>query len=132
MTTNQNPKWDDDSIQFPRLIAEIAATIEFTEAQRAELCESMDLQPDDIDELFDRAQTAWERIKGNIVQGQAPTQVTACADFADGCAVERDYRVAAEVGSDIRVDALVDILHYADETAVETHTTITSVTLTFS
>lgn len=55
--------WEDNSIQFPRLIAEIMATqeLDFTT-----LCESMDLSPDDLEELFDRAHYAWERAKGNL------------------------------------------------------------------
>jgi hypothetical protein len=58
--SNKNEKWLDNSIQFPRLIAEIAATqvIDF-----AALGESMDLEQIEISELFERASTAWEQIK---------------------------------------------------------------------
>tara|TARA_S200002703_G_scaffold132563_1_gene120420 strand:- start:411 stop:593 length:183 start_codon:yes stop_codon:yes gene_type:complete len=54
-------KWEDNSIQFPRLIAEIVATQENLDMD--ELCESMDLEVDDIVELFERAHIAWEEKK---------------------------------------------------------------------
>jgi len=63
LETQNNPSWDDDSIQFPRLLAEIAATVELTEDQWGELRASMDLDTNDIAELFDRAQSRWEEIK---------------------------------------------------------------------
>jgi hypothetical protein len=53
--------WERDDYQFPRLLAEIAATQDSLDIDA--LCESMDLVPGDIHELFDRAQMAWERIK---------------------------------------------------------------------
>jgi hypothetical protein len=55
-----NPKWESNMIQFPRLIAEINAT---QELDIDALCESMDLEPSDIEELFDRADREWEKIK---------------------------------------------------------------------
>ena len=61
----QNEKWRDNHIQFPRLLAEILATPAITSAVMKELCESMDLTPGEVDELFDRAQLNWERIKQN-------------------------------------------------------------------
>lgn len=52
--------WLDDSVQFPRLIAEILATqpLDF-----GALCGSMDLEPAELHNLLDRADTAWERAK---------------------------------------------------------------------
>lgn len=58
-----NPLWDRDDIQFPRLLAEIQANIDLTQEQWYTLCSSMDLETDDLAELFDRAQLAWEKIK---------------------------------------------------------------------
>ena len=55
----QGSVWERDEIQFPRLLAEIAAT---QELGMDALCESMDLTQADIDELFDRASTTWQRI----------------------------------------------------------------------
>lgn len=54
--------WDNDKIQFPRLLEEIRA-VGLTEEQYKELERSMDLSKDRIDELFERAMTAWEKIK---------------------------------------------------------------------
>lgn len=53
--------WDRDDYQFPRLIAEIAATQDKLDIQA--LCEVMDLDPGRITELFERAHDAWERVK---------------------------------------------------------------------
>lgn len=54
------PVWENDSIQFPRLLSEIIATHELN---LSVLAESMDLTVDDVNELMDRAQERWERIK---------------------------------------------------------------------
>ena len=58
-----NKIWEDNNIQFPRLLAEIASTVEITEPQFAELCASMDLSRDEVNELFERAEVEWQRIK---------------------------------------------------------------------
>jgi hypothetical protein len=55
--------WERDSIQFPRLIAEISACVDITKKDFTALCESMDLEPEQVNELFDRANAAWEKIK---------------------------------------------------------------------
>jgi hypothetical protein len=57
-----NERWADNAIQFPRLLAEIVAT---QQLDMHLLCESMDLDMDDLNELLDRADDAWERAKGN-------------------------------------------------------------------
>lgn len=61
---SRHNKWDDDSIQFPRLLCEIMATQENIDFER--LAESMDLEHDRIHELFDRANTAWEKAKEKV------------------------------------------------------------------
>ena len=53
--------WENDHVQFARLLAEIVATQEKLDIDA--LCTSMDLTPDDIDELFERAQMCWEAYK---------------------------------------------------------------------
>ena len=52
--------WFDNSVQFPRLLAEISATQ--SKLDYAALCASMDLEPADIDARFERAEDAWELI----------------------------------------------------------------------
>lgn len=59
-----NP-WQENEIQFPRLIAEIQATGIINNPTRALLLESMDLEAHELDELFLRAEEEWEHIKGN-------------------------------------------------------------------
>ena len=56
--------WDDNSIQFPRLLAEIYATQD--SMKMAALCESMDVEVSDIVEIFERAQIEWELIKDKL------------------------------------------------------------------
>lgn len=52
--------WASDAVQFPRLLAEIVAT---QTLDMEALSASMDLSVDDVNELLDRAQLAWERIQ---------------------------------------------------------------------
>lgn len=56
--------WENDFIQFARLLNEIRATQEDFDEEA--LCDEMDLEPSDIDELFDRAMIVWETAKGNL------------------------------------------------------------------
>jgi len=65
MTEQTNPLWEDNSLQFPRLLCEIMANVGFSEDDYSWLESSMDLERSDIDELFDRAHVAWETAKGN-------------------------------------------------------------------
>lgn len=55
--------WLNNDIQFPRLLAELMATVEFTPAQRNAVAESMDLTWDEIFEVMERADTVWQKIK---------------------------------------------------------------------
>ena len=57
----EQPAWENNNIQFPRLIAEILATQEVIDV--VALAQSMDLTIDDVEELFERAQVQWEAIK---------------------------------------------------------------------
>lgn len=55
--------WNNDSIQFPRLIDELEAAGAFTKQVYEDLSASMDLSKREISELISRAQNEWERIK---------------------------------------------------------------------
>jgi hypothetical protein len=54
--------WSDDLVQFARLLAEILA-VGIDDETMAALCQSMDLDECGIDELFERAERAWERFE---------------------------------------------------------------------
>ena len=54
--------WEDDTIQFPRLLAEIMG-VGLDEAQWDALCETMYITSDELSELFYRAESRWQRIK---------------------------------------------------------------------
>lgn len=57
--------WNDDLIQFARLLSEINA-VGFRELDWTGLCDSMDLTHVDIDDLFDRADAVWEQAKERL------------------------------------------------------------------
>ena len=55
--------WFSNAIQFPRLIEEIQAT---QNLDLDALADSMDLEKEDLYELFERARVEWEHIKESI------------------------------------------------------------------
>jgi hypothetical protein len=55
--------WKNNDIQFPRLLAEILAVGALTPQQMGAICESMDLDAHEVNEIFDRAERVWEEIK---------------------------------------------------------------------
>jgi hypothetical protein len=63
--------WHDNSIQFPRLIAEICANVEFKPEHWRDLQDSMDISEGELNDLFDRANDEWEKIKANITAGRS-------------------------------------------------------------
>ncbi len=56
-------KWNDNTLQFARLLCEINATQDNLDLQL--IADSMDLSVGEVEELFDRANTAWEASKGD-------------------------------------------------------------------
>lgn len=54
-------RWDNDTVQFARLLSEIAATQDLPDL--ALLLESMDLTLNQVEELFERAHQVWENAK---------------------------------------------------------------------
>lgn len=63
--------WKNNNIQFPRLLAEIR-TIGLTPEQYTHLYESMDLERDYIDEILERAEECWQKIKAPPKAPKAP------------------------------------------------------------
>lgn len=65
-SVDENPKWLDDKLQFARLLCEISANWDETDAKRTirAIANSMDLTVDEVNELFDRADKVWEAAKG--------------------------------------------------------------------
>jgi len=61
----QDSVWNNNNVQFARLLAEIAA-VDIGESVWDELCVNMDLESDQLSELFDRAQCAFEKNKLEI------------------------------------------------------------------
>lgn len=55
--------WKDNSIQFPRFIAEAEAAGAFTYPVLSDMADSMNLTVREVTEIIDRAQAEWEKIK---------------------------------------------------------------------
>jgi hypothetical protein len=68
--------FDDNFVQFPRLLAEIRARGIQSEDFDS-ICESMDLPPAKVDELLERAEAEWEHLKA----GGTPRRYTPAADI---------------------------------------------------
>lgn len=61
VSEGRGSKWENNELQFARLLCEIVANIEATGHDLRALCESMDLSETHVDELFVRAHRVWER-----------------------------------------------------------------------
>lgn len=68
--------WLRDDIQFPRLISEIAANFRINGEEYVDLKDSMSLDDTQINELFKRAEKAWEQAKGVGNINTAPENIT--------------------------------------------------------
>lgn len=58
--------WYDDSIQFPRLIAELQACVAIDASRMEAIADSMGVDVRRVEELFDRAVAEWDRIKAEM------------------------------------------------------------------
>lgn len=58
--------WSNNELQFARLISELEELDVFSGPTLSDLCKSMDLNPDDVMELIDRAQNHWDDVKKKI------------------------------------------------------------------
>jgi len=60
--------WTRDRVQFARLLCDIIAALDEGQTKDLiiDLCRSMDLGPDDVNELFDRAEQVWEKAKAEV------------------------------------------------------------------
>lgn len=67
--------WNNNRVQFPRLLAEINA-VGLTVVQEAGICESMDLDAEHVRELFQRAEDVFEELKDNIGRKCPPAEKT--------------------------------------------------------
>lgn len=63
-----NTLWDNNEVQFARLLCEIRANISGSDVEWAELKVSMDLTSSDIESIFTRASLVWEKSKSRTIQ----------------------------------------------------------------
>lgn len=71
-TQSGNAVWEDDLIQFTRLVAEMSMAAESENISLDDVLESMDLELPELYELFGRAERAFEKIKAGEVQQKTP------------------------------------------------------------
>jgi len=67
-----NNLWNDNLIQFARLLSEINAVVDIPVSSLKALCESTDMELSEIEELFDRAETVYEASKDRLMVNDAP------------------------------------------------------------
>jgi hypothetical protein len=67
ISRNPQKNWENNAIQFSRLIAEMEASGAFTEELSETLCTEMDISMDDLSEIVDRAQKTWDEIKSQTI-----------------------------------------------------------------
>lgn len=61
---NEAEPWDDNEVQFARLLCELVANVD--DLHFEEVCESMDLSKKELISLYDRAHIVWERAKAEV------------------------------------------------------------------
>jgi len=62
-----NPRWDNNEVQFARLLCELVAVLDEDPRDLIiDLCRSMDLGPEDVKELLGRAEQVWEKAKAEV------------------------------------------------------------------
>lgn len=114
-----NPNWENNSIQFPRLLAEIQELGVFDllqpDGKRVidSIAESMDLDSSEVYELVDRAQSEWDTIKSRALYSglcQQPTTAkhswlrVSVDDYLKDCPpydCELDETILAEISAEI-------------------------------
>ena len=79
MKQSSNPSlWQRNDIQYPRLIAEILASGALDDKLRTAICDSMDLQPNNLQDLLTRAQHDWTTIKKTVLSTKQPPATLRC------------------------------------------------------
>lgn len=100
--------WNDDSIQFPRLLAEIYA-MGLHDDQIEALAAEMDLDVDRVYELLERAQAAWDTIKAR--DNTPPADRKVCAFCGETVELEaRRHHLARHVEKvdDMSTEEVID------------------------
>ncbi len=58
-------RWEDDSIQFPRMLAELQG-VGLTALQYKQLKGTMDLESVEVDHILERADNVWQKQKASV------------------------------------------------------------------
>lgn len=101
-----NSNWNNDAIQFPRLLSELVATHEL---DLEALAVSMDLTPGEVSALLERADQAWEAYKA----GEQPTFVIDLNVFDD------DGNVVDTAPAELTHAQLSDVVDHAAQLVLQ-------------
>lgn len=63
VSKNSNKNWNNNAIQFCRLISELQIAGAFTESVLDSLTQEMDLNKTEVFDIVERATNEWDRIK---------------------------------------------------------------------
>lgn len=77
--------WDNDEIQFVRLLAEMNACVSFDPGSMHRLTESMDLTEDEIYQILERTETRFEAIKQQLITGPVSEEQELCTELELWC-----------------------------------------------
>lgn len=72
VSTDSNINWNNNAIQFPRLIAELESAGIFSIENVEKVAEEMDLDVSEVYSLVSRAQAEWDEIKSNTFNDEKP------------------------------------------------------------
>lgn len=103
--------WLRDDIQFPRLIAEISANFSLNGEEYIDLKESMDLDDKAVNELFDRANNAWEVFKGNTSINNSPKRIPFA--LKDEC-MTKEYEISGYIDNSLSLGVALNFSGYSD------------------
>jgi hypothetical protein len=66
MPSDNNENWNNNTLQFARLISEGVAAGAFSEEVIDDMAKSMGLTAEDVDELLERAQTEYDEFVAKL------------------------------------------------------------------
>lgn len=66
ISKNPDKNWENNDIQFPRLLNELNATGFMTAEIEKQLLDEMDITREELDQLFERARQVWDEINSQL------------------------------------------------------------------
>jgi hypothetical protein len=109
--------WNVDFVQFARLLDEINA-VGLTDDQMKALATSMDLEPKDLKQIFNRATARWDELKPLLVKKTPLDEDQVSEELAENGSVEALVTIEfGEVVGQLEDSALEDVIDDISERA---------------